>query len=868
MACTHLFLGILVVPLMGLDGALGPCPTPCRCSLEILNCSRITNPPGFHQVPLPNLAVPPHPFIYLDFTGNAISSVGKEVWKAYPWTEYLVLKDNSLSKLQNSSLEGLLSLTYLDLSYNKIQIIERNAFEAVPFLQIINLRGNVIEQITEGTFRAWHGMQFLLKVDLSHNPLAVIQDSYFYRLPLLKLLDLGATKVTPRILEDLLQTSLQLRTLILPKKMSCCLCHIKDDIEGLCDTVKLECTGSCDINATVCKKEEPLNRMEEEVMKILEIRKWNGSSLLSILPERAISHHDTPERPKPDNDILALVENYSSLTANMNLLKSVKRLMQMEADEPLDINWADKSELEKLYLLASLLQAALKQKIVELDKVNPKVTVQNELSNQVLVKPTNKVRRLAVTRENSIGRNQRQKDTLFRLGRDGQQVAKTATQSADKPRVFELHNKAESWRKVMERLDPKRALLFLRSRQVALQPSWKRSISDSPTNALKPTDSIVVDNDDNDLTGPSSGGNSLLVLRKVLGTHILTKEELLNPLLHRSDHLEGDGKPEISASDSEPSFNDLSPVVMLSHGTYWEHQKTSVSPPLGFLARHDDNLIQGELFETELNKKLSSLIPNTPVRKLLSHVIRILKMDCTTPVLQMACAKLITRTDLLMKLLSENNNENASLWKSYFWPPMNMTKASSEKLEKPSGRLTSQGIPVHQYGDKLFWVISGTTIILIIFSVISLIMLWSRLCAAKDRTFLGRRKKPLPDEELPRTPSLSMDNEPVWFKEIYHIQDETQRSNMVDKFHDEESFQEMDMDGWDKERQSLPEPTTEEPSSASMEKSSDTAASSAAGGEGGDEDPTTTDVTSEVPESGEGDEEGEGEGEGEDEESE
>ncbi|KAL8207619.1 UNVERIFIED_CONTAM: hypothetical protein K2H54_060009 [Gekko kuhli] len=110
--------------------------------------------------------------------------------------------------------------------------------------------------------------------------------------------------------------------------------------------------------------------MQEAVVKTLEIRKRNGSSLLSVSLERALPNSDTLERAKPHNDSPALVEIYSSLASDVNLLKSVKRLMQVKADEPLDMNWADKRELKTLYLLASLLQVALKEKkIVKHDKV-------------------------------------------------------------------------------------------------------------------------------------------------------------------------------------------------------------------------------------------------------------------------------------------------------------------------------------------------------------------------------------------------------------------------------------------------------------------------------------------------------------------
>ncbi|KAK9396699.1 leucine-rich repeat-containing protein 37A-like [Crotalus adamanteus] len=42
--------------------------------------------------------------------------MNKRVWWAYPWTEYLILKNNHLHRLDNTSLDGLLSLTHLNVS--------------------------------------------------------------------------------------------------------------------------------------------------------------------------------------------------------------------------------------------------------------------------------------------------------------------------------------------------------------------------------------------------------------------------------------------------------------------------------------------------------------------------------------------------------------------------------------------------------------------------------------------------------------------------------------------------------------------------------------------------------------------------------
>ncbi|KFP82662.1 Leucine-rich repeat-containing protein 37A3, partial [Apaloderma vittatum] len=194
----------------------------------------------------------------LDFTGNSISSIEEQAWREYPWAEYLVLRDNDVPAVKRRSLEVLLLVKHLvvlaflellprDLSCSKTLSIEERAFEPLPLLQLINLGGNLITQIQNGTFQAWHGLQFLQKLILSHNPLPVIADTSFFELPSVKHVDLSATQVTQ---QTLLMLLLCLETLWVfslinflflancPVIRACCLCRRKHPTETLCRTIK------------------------------------------------------------------------------------------------------------------------------------------------------------------------------------------------------------------------------------------------------------------------------------------------------------------------------------------------------------------------------------------------------------------------------------------------------------------------------------------------------------------------------------------------------------------------------------------------------------------------------------------------------
>ncbi|XP_055254746.1 leucine-rich repeat-containing protein 37A2-like [Moschus berezovskii] len=261
----------------------------CTCKDEMLSCVGLSAKQKLHRVPEPGPNSYNGTFTILNFQGNYISYIDENIWKAYRWAEKLILSENSLTELHKDSFEGLLSLQYLDLSCNKIQSIERRSFEPLPFLQFINLGCNLLTELSFGTFQAWHGMQFLHKLILNRNPLTAVEDSYLFKLPALKYLDMGTTQVSLTTIESILMMTLELEKLILPIRMACCLCQFKDTIEVVCKTVKLHCDSDCLTNITFCDENTSIGNAEGSFMKVLQARKKNTSTELTIEPEKASS---------------------------------------------------------------------------------------------------------------------------------------------------------------------------------------------------------------------------------------------------------------------------------------------------------------------------------------------------------------------------------------------------------------------------------------------------------------------------------------------------------------------------------------------------------------------------------------------------
>ena len=150
----------------------------------------------------------------------------------------------------------------------------------------INLHSNSITEPSFGTFQAWHGMQFLHKLILSHNPLTTVEDSYLFKLPALRYLDMGTTQVSLTTVESILLMALKLRTLILPSHVACCLCQFKGSMEAVSKTVKLNCDSDC-LTRAQCDEELYLGNAEGSFMKVLQAREKRNRTELTIEPERA-----------------------------------------------------------------------------------------------------------------------------------------------------------------------------------------------------------------------------------------------------------------------------------------------------------------------------------------------------------------------------------------------------------------------------------------------------------------------------------------------------------------------------------------------------------------------------------------------------
>ncbi|XP_063485344.1 leucine-rich repeat-containing protein 37A2-like [Symphalangus syndactylus] len=229
-------------------------------------------------------------------------------------------------------------------------------------------------------------------------------------------------------------------------------------------------------------------------------------------------------------------------------------------------------------------------------------------------------------------------------------------------------------------------------------------------------------------------------------------------------------------ADSTGTAFDLGPTVTQTE-TKGEHNNagTDLSPePKSF----NDPLLSspGDQFEIQLTQQLQSLIPDNNVRRLLSHVIRILKMDCSGADVQVTCARLIFRTGQLLNLLSKQQEVKASKveWDTDQWKTatyIESTEAQSEHKEQKSLELTKE-VPGYGYKKKLAFAVIVTIIVTSLIILLCLIVIYCHRRPpqedeegfSRDR-FLPRRRY---SSQRESQDGLSSFGQPLWLKDMYN----------------------------------------------------------------------------------------------------
>ncbi|XP_078229223.1 leucine-rich repeat-containing protein 37A3 isoform X4 [Callithrix jacchus] len=750
----------------------------CTCRDETLSCIALSPKQRLRHVPVPEPNTYNGTFTILNLQGNYISYIDGKVWKAYHWTEKLILSENYLTELRKDSFEGLLSLQYL------------------------NLGCNLLTELSFGTFQAWHGMQFLHNLILSRNPLTTVEDPYLFKLPALKYLDMGKTQVPLTAVKNILMMTLELEKLILPSHMACCLCQFKNSIEVACKTVKLHCNSACLTNTIHCLEKASIGNPEGAFMKVLQSRKKHTSTELTIEPEtpsdsnginlsgfgsEQLDINDESDVISALNYILPYFSAGNLDDGEAMLLPFIKLLFSgsQDGDRPLGIlknnikspslqpasnNSTYKNKLRKLYFLENVLDAKIQEKIDEVKREEKTaMLVQSRLLGPKFKRPILGTKlETAQPQENSLAKIQSVGKSLERANsvlmgpgsiqrRHFKEVGKQSIRREQSAQAF-VENTAKGKRPgsaapreveqphLVQR--PKKLVgntiytkpLFTQEHKTGVSSLLKPFSMGGPSASTSAKAQFEIKNSlkalfsaaESLINSPSEGASSSQEnrFRKLFAPSI----ETAMPEGTISEDTTYNNPPE--ADSTGTAFN-LEPTVKQTPEIKWEYNDlgTDLFPK----PKNNYPLLSspGDQFEMQLNQQLRSLIPDNNVRGLISHVIRTLKMDCSETQVQLACAKLISRTGLLMKLLSERQEVKASKaeWDTDQWKTENYinenTEAQSEQKEQRSSEHTKV-VPKYGFNNILILAVSVTVIITIIIIIFCLIQIYRHRRAPKD----------------------------------------------------------------------------------------------------------------------------------------
>ncbi|TKC50585.1 hypothetical protein EI555_011518, partial [Monodon monoceros] len=208
---------------------------------------------------------------------------------------------------------------------------------------------------------------------------------------------MGTTQVSLTTIESILMMTLELEKLnsfitnlitnvsiyrILPSRMACCLCQFKDTIEVVCKTLKLRCDSECLTDMTRCDEETSIGNAEGSLMKVLQARKKNTTTELTVESERASSEKSAVSLSGFMNEQLAFNNKRdveSTLLPFIQLLFSntpdgdmpqglLKGNTRSPSVKPVAKNSTNKNKLRKLHFAENLLAAETQEKVDEVKK--------------------------------------------------------------------------------------------------------------------------------------------------------------------------------------------------------------------------------------------------------------------------------------------------------------------------------------------------------------------------------------------------------------------------------------------------------------------------------------------------------------------
>uniref|UniRef100_A0A8C9BWB6 LRRC37A/B like protein 1 C-terminal domain-containing protein n=1 Tax=Phocoena sinus TaxID=42100 RepID=A0A8C9BWB6_PHOSS len=554
--------------------------------------------------------------------------------------------------------------------------------------------------------------------------------------------------------------------------MACCLCQFKNTIEVFCKTVKLCCENECLTDVTHRDEETSIGNAEESLMKVLQARKKNNSTELTIESEMASSDKSAVSLSGFMNEQLAF-NNKSDIISALNyillyipkgnlgdvesaLLPFIQLLFSNTQDGDMSLAEIESTE-EKLLRVNRVLKGPkgiqkMHLKVVGDESVrgkqNAQASVASTAKERMLRRPSpRKLKQLLMVQRprKLVGKSSNAEPSFIKehkaagssslkqyfKGRPSASIPPKSP-SEDKSKSKDLSNtifvlEAAKARvrnikshRVHRKSKVKRSRKFRKKssldRMILASPLFSvvRSLINSPTGeAVSPSREVTSQenpfpelfslSDPSTENTTSENNTAHNVSEEIISTGNSALSGVIGPgnTTHRN----------VSTAHSTVAADNSMPTVQHTNKTQWEYHNTGTelsSKLTGFTFPELTSL--GDQVETQL----------------ISYVIQTLKMDCLETHVQLACANLISRTGLLMKLLSKQQEVKMSKakWDMDQWKTDNYisesTEAQSEQKEQESSDLTRE-VPGYGYNNKFILTISITVVVTVLVTILCLI---------------------------------------------------------------------------------------------------------------------------------------------------
>ncbi|XP_061205996.1 uncharacterized protein LOC133210541 [Neopsephotus bourkii] len=512
-------------------------------------------------------------------------------------------------------------------------------------------------------------MQFLQTLVLSHNPLSVIEDMWFFKLPSVTHLDLGATRVTRQTLLMLLLRTSRLETLKLSIDTACCLCQHKHSTETLCRTLSFDCMSVCSSTAPRCA---PLAETPELLKGTVPPRKGNSSSVLNLQPKE-------PSLRGQRTVTLAVLLSLSSPDASA---PSSQQLSRREGNTTKELTlmlqsiqhrgWSSSIDTRRFYFLAEELVAQLKNKlhkamsILTVKSTSTAQPAQRDKGQEVAVGEGGRATSwqqqepgLGLTRAESIlweaVRSMNLSDIL-----PVSSPQRTPTPAAAQPPT-QYPKEASHLTRSGESQDHSDTMEQTNTTDGMENEDSAEDEEEapSPTQDSAGTDEEQKQQDTDGTVGSRAAEEEPAAAEGRAEQRLNTTQYFYYALLPKNGPPAASSTPEDTAAAERSSLGGRPPTAPASTTTHGQHKEQEPPTPTaqGSSSAPGSTAKRGPPFDTLLSHHLHSLVPDGALRRFMAQVAQALWGDCGLPQLQQACAKMVSRTGLLLKLLSERQRD-------------------------------------------------------------------------------------------------------------------------------------------------------------------------------------------------------------------